>query len=160
MGLCTETVQNYLAKTTKATNSLTSADNWSFLGIIKYRSCPMWYKRRRQKDEKNHISKKLKRIYRPSVGFTGWKYNSKMLGNMTWKFDVVCHIQEENLILIKNYPLNLVSIFRFSSYVESGIFFSKELAKLREFCSFASLISSNWCLVFSVLRLTAASTGL
>lgn len=27
------------------------------------------------------------KIYRPSVGFIASKYNSKMLGNMTWKFD-------------------------------------------------------------------------
>lgn len=52
MGLYTEIVQNYLAKATKATNSLTSADIWSFLGMIKYRFCPMWYKRKREENKK------------------------------------------------------------------------------------------------------------
>lgn len=45
-------------------------------------------KRRRQENEKSHLKKKLMKIYRPSVGFTAWKYDSGILGNMTWKFDM------------------------------------------------------------------------
>lgn len=42
VGFYTETAQNYLAKMSKARKSWTPADNWSFLIIAGYRSCPKW----------------------------------------------------------------------------------------------------------------------
>lgn len=55
------------------------------------------------------------KIYRPSVRFTAWKmkYNNKL------KTDIIYQIQEDMLILIMIYPLNLISVFRILSCVES-----------------------------------------